>query len=221
MRVSSETHFSPPDALDVGMDAIFNGDNPLLMRQLSRVTGEGDLGCRMERWYRFVRDAIRYDPFAIHLDPLENAASRTLENQSGHCVHKSVLLIAGFRAMGVPTRLGLARVRNHLATEALEAKLGTDVLTPHGYAAFWNGQRWVKCTPVFNRTLCEKLGTSVLEWSGEDDVLFQPLSDRGDVFMEYLQDYGLFTSVPMGFIKKQLQEMYPHAFDAEGHWSLE
>lgn len=202
------------------MDAIFNGDNPLVMRQLSVVSGVGSLHERLERWYLFVRDAIRYDPFAIHLEPSQNAASRTLENQRGHCVHKSILLVAGFRAMGVPARLGLARVRNHLATDKLQEKLGTDVLTPHGYAAFWNGNRWVKCTPVFNRTLCEKLGTTPLGWSAEEDVLFQPLNAKGDVFMEYLEDYGLFSSVPLALIRKQLQECYPHAFDANGQWAL-
>ena len=201
-------------------DAVFNGDNPLVMRQLANVAGEGVMGERMERWYDFVRDAIRYDPFAISLDPADIAASRTLENQYGHCVHKSVLLVAGFRAMGVPARLGLARVRNHLATESLEAKLGTDVLTPHGYVGFWNGDRWVKCTPVFNRELCHRLGTDPLPWDYDRDVLFQPLSRSGGRFMEYLEDYGLFAELPIQFIHGQLKGAYPHAFDAEGRWSL-
>jgi len=211
---------SPPVAQDLASDAVLNGANPLVMRQLSLVCGAGSrLEC-LERWYLFVRDAIRYDPFQINLRPEENAASRTLENQSGHCVHKSILLVAGFRALGVPSRLGLARVRNHLATESLERKLGTDVLTPHGYGAFWNGQRWVKCTPVFNRSLCEKFGTSTLDWDAENDVLFQPLDTVGQRFMEYIEDYGLFSSVPLDLIREQLLEMYPHAFDAEGNWSL-
>ena len=126
----------------------------------------------------------------------------------------------GIRALGVPARLGLARVRNHLATASLEKKLGTDVLTPHGYGAFWNGQKWVKCTPVFNRALCHKLGTSPLEWDAVNDVLFQPLDSGGQRFMEYIVDYGLFTTVPMDFIRDQLWEMYPHAFDGDGNWSL-
>lgn len=218
--MSNPAHSISPQDHDVEMDAIFNGDNPLVMRQLSVVSRVGSLHERLERWYLLVRDAIRYDPFAIHLEPAQNAASRTLENQRGHCVHKSILLVAGFRAMGVPARLGLARVRNHLATDKLQEKLGTDVLTPHGYAAFWNGNRWVKCTPVFNRTLCEKLGTTPLGWSAEEDVLFQPLNAKGDAFMEYLEDYGLYSSVPLALIRKQLQECYPHAFDANGQWAL-
>ena len=218
--MSSLTVHQPPTSQDLASDAVINGANPLVMRQLSVVCATGSRLEQLERWYLFVRDAIRYDPFLITLKPEENAASRTLENQRGHCVHKSVLLVAGFRALGVPARLGLARVRNHLAASSLELKLGTDVLTPHGYVAFWNGQRWVKCTPVFNRALCEKLGTSPLEWDGEQDVLFQPLDRNGDRFMEYLEDYGLFNSWPMELICGQLQEMYPHAFNAAGEWQL-
>lgn len=174
----------------------------------------------MQRWYHFVRDAIRYDPFAIQLTAEANSASRTLENHYGHCVAKSILLVAGFRALGIPARLGLARVRNHLATSSLEARLGTDVLTPHGYAAFWNGDRWVKCTPVFNRSLCERLGTQPLEWDFHEDVLFQPLGTEGSAFMEYLEDYGLHAEVPMAFIREQLELLYPHAFNEAGEWVL-
>ena len=211
---------APPGPEDTASDAVFNAVNPLVMRQVAQVTGRGSLGEKQERWYRFVRDAIRYDPFAINLDPAENAASRTIENQSGHCVHKSVLLVTGFRVLGVPSRLGLARVRNHLATSSLEARLGTDVLTPHGYAAFWNGDRWVKCTPVFNRSLCEKLGTVPLEWDPRSDTLFQPLDASGRRFMEYIDDYGLYSRIPMQFIRSELEAMYPRAFDASGLWSL-
>jgi len=210
----------PPSPEDTQSDAVFNVANPLVMRQVSSIVGLGSIQERQERWYLFVRDAIRYDPFAIHLDPEENAASRTIENQRGHCVHKAILLVTGFRLMGVPSRLGLARVRNHLAVPTLEARLGTDVLTPHGYAAFWNGARWVKCTPVFNRSLCEKLGTVPLEWSAEVDILFQQTDGSGQRFMEYIEDYGLYSSVPMDFIRAQLEAMYPHAFDASGQWSL-
>jgi len=209
-----------PTEEDLRSDGMFNAANPLVMRQVASMAGGGALDDRMRDWYLFVRDAIRYDPFSISLEPEDLAAPRTLENKQGHCVHKSILLVAGFRAMGVPARLGLAKVRNHLATESLERKLGTDVLTPHGYAAFWNGQRWIKCTPVFNRSLCDRLGTSVLDWDPSRDVLFQPLDSRGGRFMEYLEDFGLHATVPLAFMRSQLEGMYPHAFDAEGRWCL-
>ena len=109
-----------PTEEDLRSDGMFNAANPLVMRQVASMAGGGALDDRMRDWYLFVRDAIRYDPFAISLEPEDLAASRTLENKQGHCVHKSILLVAGFRAMGVPARLGLAKVRNHLATESQE-----------------------------------------------------------------------------------------------------
>ena len=173
----------------------------------------GDLSKKMAAWYRFVRDEIRYDPFAIELESEALSASRTVEAQHGHCLHKSVLFVTGLRAMGVPARLGLARVRNHLATERLERLLRTDVLIPHGYAAFWNGARWVKVTPVFNSSLCERLGTNPLPWSPNEDSLFQPLDSGGKRFMEYLVDCGLHTTVPLNFLKEALQREYQHCFN--------
>ena len=38
--------------------------------------------------------------------------------------------------------------------------------------------------------------------------------------MEYIEDYGLYSSIPMKFIRSELEAMYPEAFDASGQWSL-
>ena len=125
-----------PTAFDTVQDAIFNYSMIHVKSVLCDIQESGDLSKKMAAWYRFVRDEIRYDPFAIELESEALSASRTVEAQHGHCLHKSVLFVTGLRAMGVPARLGLARVRNHLATERLERLLRTDVLIPHGYAAF-------------------------------------------------------------------------------------
>ena len=199
---------------------MFEWSNYLVLNEISIQGKSDDSGQRLGNWYRFVRDSIRYDPCAIELDAKALSASRTLERRSGHCIHKSVLFVAGLRALGVPARLGLARVRNHLATEKLERRLGADVLVPHGYAAHWNGQRWVKSTPVFNRALCERLGTRPLAWSSEEDRFFQPTDGKGAQFMEYLVDYGLFAEVPMAFLQERLQAECPHCFTAAGQWCL-
>lgn len=215
-RVQSDT----PGPKDVQSDLVFDFSNSYVLSQINEVCESDDVGINVADWYRFVRDAIRYDPYAIELDAKALSASMTLKRRSGHCIHKSVLFATGLRALGVPSRLGLARVRNHLATEKLERRLGTDVLVPHGYAAHWNGARWVKSTPVFNRELCERLGTSALAWSAEEDRVFQPTDGRGGQFMEYLEDYGLFAEVPLEFLQERLRAEYPHCFTPEGDWKL-
>ena len=211
---------SEPTAFDTAEDAVFNYSNINVISVLGHFDKSIGLIEKMRAWYRFVRDAIRYDPFAIELEAEALSASRTVELRHGHCLHKSVLFVSGLRAMGVPARLGLARVRNHLATERLERLLRTDVLVPHGYAAFWNGVRWVKVTPVFNSSLCERLGTAPLPWSPNEDSLFQPLDSGGKRFMEYLDDYGLHSTVPLNFLKEALQHEYPHCFNEAGQWRL-
>lgn len=215
-----QTQGEPTRSEDIQSDGVFDFSNPLVSSVIRDICESDDVEESLGVWYRFVRDSIRYDPYAIELEAQALSASRTLERRSGHCIHKSVLFAAGLRALGVPARLGLARVRNHLATEKLERRLGTDVLVPHGYAAHWNGERWVKSTPVFNLELCERLGTRPLAWSSEEDRLFQPTDAHGAQFMEYLEDYGLFAEVPMEFLKERLQAEYPHCFTASGQWRL-
>ena len=82
-----------PTPGDLAADAVFTADNPLLLRQLEQAVGTEDLGQQMERWYRFVRDAIRYDPFAIELGLDALSAVRTLENKRGHCIHRVCSLL--------------------------------------------------------------------------------------------------------------------------------
>ena len=64
------------------------------------------------------------------------------------------------------------------------------------------------------------VSTRPLGWSSEEDRLFQPTDGKGAPFMEYLEDYGLFSEVPMAFLKERLQEEYPHCFTAAGQWCL-
>lgn len=191
-------------------DSLFNAGHPLLMRHVQAAVA-GSVGWeRVAKWYVRVRDGIWYDPWRISFDADSLSASRTLEDQRGHCVAKSILFAAGCRALGVPAVVGFARVRNHLATESLEKRLGTNVLQPHGYAAFWNGERWVKCTPVFNAELCSRFGVPPLEFSAVEDTLLQAHNAAGHTFMNYEEDFGLFAEVPLDQLRSWFMSAYPH-----------
>lgn len=65
--------------------------------------------------YLMIRDGWRYDPYSISLDPEKYKASIRAEKTSGNCVDKSILLIACLRALGIPARLHLGKVKNHIA----------------------------------------------------------------------------------------------------------
>ncbi|MEN1728690.1 MAG: transglutaminase-like domain-containing protein [Pseudomonadota bacterium] len=167
--------------------------------------------------YYAVRDAFQYDPFDIRIDVENLHPAQIIDRGRGHCIDKAVFLIACLHEAGIKARLGLAKVRNHVGTDRLEKALGTDVLVPHGYTDVFLERQWVKCTPAFNKELCDKLGVHPLEWDGRSDSIFQEDDRDGGRFMEYLEDYGSFDTVPIAFILSLLKKEYPHLHDANGN----
>ena len=157
-----------------------------------------------------VRDGFLYNPYYINTDRKEIKASKVLERGFGHCIDKASLLIACLRGVGIPSRVGLAKVKNHIATERLEAYLGSNVLTPHGYVELLLDGIWWKVTPAFNQSLCHKLGVANLEFNGSNHCLFQAFDGEGKLFMEYLEDYGHFEDIPIQFIIQNMLENYPN-----------
>jgi transglutaminase-like putative cysteine protease len=159
--------------------------------------------------YTAVRDGIRYDPYVDYTDPETYRASSVLERGHAYCVGKASLYVALCRSSGIPARLGLADVKNHLATPRLLELVGTDVFAYHGYVEIMPDRQWVKATPTFNVSLCQKLGVPPLEFSGEDDALLQPFDARGREFMSYVAQHGTFFDVPAKFIMAEMKRIYP------------
>jgi len=147
--------------------------------------------------YLAVRDDIRYDPYSPFYLPEHYRASYVLKRGRSFCVPKASLLCALGRACGIPSRLGLATVRNHLTTKQLIDFLGTDLFVSHGFVEFYLEGRWVKATPAFNRELCRKHNVSPLEFNGREDSLFQPYNLENQKFMEYVAFEGIFSDIPV------------------------
>ncbi len=169
--------------------------------------------------YYAVRDGFNYNPHNLDLSRNAMKASSLLTRNYGYCVEKACLLAACARTLGIPSRLGFARVRNHIATEKLEEILKTNVMVFHGYTELFLDGKWVKATPAFNKSLCEKLGVESLEFDGKEDSIFQSYNKEGSQFMEYLHDYGNFHDVPYELFISELKKHYPHLF-AEKKWNL-
>lgn len=158
--------------------------------------------------YYAVRDGIRYNPYGAALDEAGLRASNVLARGEQFCVPKAVLLCAACRAVGIPSRLGFADVRNHLASQRLLSLLGTDLFVFHGYTEMWLNERWVKATPTFNIELCEKFGVQPLEFDGVNDALFHPFDGAGKRHMEYVRYRGEFTDVPIAAMRLAFAETY-------------
>ena len=165
--------------------------------------------------YNLVRDNWMYDPYTISLKQETYKASNIAGKPSGNCVEKSILLIACLRGLGIPARLHLGKVKNHIAVKRLTQKFGSNELTPHGMVnVFLNGQ-WLKLSPAFNASLCKKFKVEPLEFDGENNSFLQQYNSDGNLFMEYTEDYGHFEDVPLDFMKTNIIEHYPHIFDVD------
>jgi transglutaminase-like putative cysteine protease len=163
-----------------------------------------------------VRDEIRYDPYRIELTSEGLKASVTLRKGYGYCVAKAVVLAAAARTLGIPSRVGFADVRNHLSTERLRQLMKTDIFIFHGYSELFLDNRWVKATPTFNLSLCQRFGVKPLEFDGRNDALLHSYDTHGNRHMEYVHDHGAFPDLPLETIITSFRKHYPFFFDQGG-----
>jgi transglutaminase-like putative cysteine protease len=161
-----------------------------------------------QRLFYAVRDGTRYDPYTFRLVKEDYKASSVLGLEGTFCVPKAVLLAAAARAAGIPARLGFADVRNHLASDKLLALLGTDLFAFHGFAVLLLDGKWVKATPAFNASMCERFGVLPLEFDGRTDALFHRFDAAGRQHMEYVRDRGLHDDFPYDYMLEVLAEVY-------------
>ena len=186
-----------------------DSDAPSIVAYAERAAhGAADDAEKARRLYLAVRDDLRYDPYRLGEGPEDFRASRTLERGYGFCVTKAAVLAAVARAQGIPARLGFADVRNHLTSPRLRRAMGTDVFAYHGYTELWLGGRWVKATPAFNRSLCEKARIRPLEFDGETDSIYHPFDVDGRRHMEYLRYRGTYRDIPLEKMLAELTEFY-------------
>lgn len=162
--------------------------------------------------YYAVRDKIFYNPYAFNFDPSIFKASTTVTAGKAFCVPKAILFCAVARAIGVPSRLGFADVKNHLSTQKLRELLQSDIYRMHGYTSLYLNDHWIKATPVFNIELCNRFGVKPLEFDGKADSILHEYNKAGDRHMEYLKDYGAFEDMPVALLFEVYQTYYPHLF---------
>ena len=186
-----------------------DSDHPTIIAFAKETVGElEDPTEKAIELYGRVRDDFRYDPYNIPSDAEGYKASATLARGYGYCVTKSALMAAAARAVGVPARVGYADVRNHLTSEKLKERMGTDLFAFHGYTELFLHGAWVKATPVFNLSLCEKVGVLPLEFDGKQDSIFHPFDASGRRHMEYVRDRGAYADVPFEEIQRVFAEVY-------------
>lgn len=158
--------------------------------------------------YRAVRDEIWYDPYSPFYLPDHYRASFVLQRGRSFCIPKAALLCALARACEIPSRLGFANVKNHLATRQLLEYIGSDLFVYHGFVELYLNGKWVKATPAFNKELCERHHVPPLEFDGLQDSLFQPFNAANQKYMQYMTYLGVYVDVPVDEILASWRQTY-------------
>jgi transglutaminase-like putative cysteine protease len=199
----------PPTPADLAATETFDHDDAAVRAWAADVVGEAtEPALRARRLFADVRDRIRYDPHHLDLRREAFTAGAVLASDANWCVPKAILLTAGARAAGIPARIGFADVRNHLSSEKLRARMGSDLFVFHGYVALHVEGDWRKVSPAFNATLCERFGVPPLEFDGRSDALLHAYDGAGRRHMEYVHDRGTWTDVPLGAMLAAFAESY-------------
>ena len=181
------------------------------VREFAKKAAEGasDDVLRAVKLYYAVRDEILYDPYYGGVERKYFRASDCLRAKRGFCIPKAALLAAAARSMGIPARLGYADVRNHLSTKKLLELMGGDLFIWHSFTELYLEDRWVKATPAFNLSLCERFGVHPLEFDGRHDSLFHEFDRDGQRHMEYVRERGNYADVPYEVIITDFKKTYP------------
>lgn len=188
---------------------IIDSDHPDIRDYAFGIVGKStDPREQAVKLYYAVRDDIWYDPYCPFYLPQHYRASYVLSAKRGYCVSKASLLCAVARVFRIPSRVGFADVRNHLATRQLIDFMGTDLFVYHGYTDLFLEGKWVKATPAFNEELCKRHHVSPLEFDGRNDSLFQPYSLEHKQFMEYVAYHGTYADIPVKTIVAAWEEAY-------------
>lgn len=202
-------HAEKDDQKYLAPTEIIDCDHPTVQDFAYKVVdGRKDPIERAVKLYLAVRDDIRYDPYSPFYLPEHYRASYVLKRGKSFCIPKASLLCALARACGIPSRVGFATVKNHLATKQLIEFMGSNVFIYHGFVEFYLDGKWVKCTPAFNKELCERHKVQPLEFNGREDSLFHAFNSENQKFMEYLDYYGTYDDIPVSEIIEAWEETY-------------
>jgi len=160
--------------------------------------------------YKGVRDDIKYNAYTFETKPESFSASYCLKQGESYCIPKAVLLGALCRLYNIPARLGLADVKNHLASPQFLEYLQSNIFVMHGYTDIFLNGKWVKATPAFDTGLCKLMNLKPLEFNGREDSIFHEFDNSGERHMEYLKDHGQFAQPPHQLILQSVADAYPH-----------
>lgn len=212
-----------PAAGPLAPTEFLNSDDPdvrdFVRRTLPRGGGLNSRDAAVRLYYA-VRDGIDYEVYGVDLSRTGVSAAQTARTGKGMCLHKSMLYAAALRATGIPARLVLTDVRNHLASPALRTLLGGDVFRYHTFTTVHLDGTWVRARPVFNRLLCRLYGMRPLGFGGRTDSVHHPYDADGARHLEVVREHGEFDDLPYERVVDGLRRAHPGIFADPGSTRL-
>ncbi len=160
--------------------------------------------------FYWVRDTVKYN-MQLFVPIIVNnfKASKVMHKRQGFCVSKSILLSTLARAVGIPARIHLVDLINHLVSQKVIDFMGTNVMFYHGFSEFYLNDKWIKLTPSFDQETAKRgKFLPMVEFDGENDAVFPPYDINGNKFGEYVGDRGVHADLPLDEIDKVFQEKY-------------
>ena len=167
--------------------------------------------------FYWVRDNIKYNMYTYNPKIKANLkASVTLRRKNGFCMSKAVLLTALARAVGIPARIRMVDIINHKISPKIIALMKTNVFHCHGISEILINGKWLKLTPVFDKDTALKAGfVPLIEFDGNNDALFDSHDKDGNSFVEYVEDYGTYSELPIDQISAIFTKKYPGMFERD------
>jgi len=165
--------------------------------------------------FYWVQNEIKYNMFTYYPKIKANLkASVTLRRKNGFCMSKATLLSTFARAVGIPARIHMVDIINHKISKRVVNLMGTNAFHCHAYSEMFLNGKWIKATPVFDRETSFKGGfLPIIEFDGENDALFAPFDEEGNIFVEYISDWGSYADVPIDKIDQIFSEKYPQWYN--------
>ncbi|MBV1877293.1 MAG: transglutaminase family protein [Pseudomonadales bacterium] len=200
-----------PSSVCLASTRYFDANDASVQAYASKVVADAVTDVdKIKRLYYAVRDDFRYDPKHFLLTREQFSCRQILLDKRGFCMPKAVLLSTLARTQGIASGIGFAHVMNHLMPDSMLETMGGNRPIFHGYSVLYVAGKWLKASPAFNLSMCEKLDTRPLEFDGRSDALLHEYDNKDRRHMEYIFDYGAVADFPYDMVYYDVfAEKYP------------
>lgn len=159
-----------------------------------------------------VRDRLFYEIYNADFARQDMRASAILRKGAGLCIHKSIAYATLLRFIGVPAKLWITDVKNHLCSPQLAQTMGSNVFHFHCLVTLRLDKKWIKATPVFNDRLCHLYKMTPLEFDGVQDCLHHAYDTDGKSYMEITHEHGEYHDLPYEMLLAGMHEKHGALF---------